>query len=155
MGFPFHGKFTGKPRMARKTKTRTQEIPAELFARWLVLQGLPAPVLEYKFHPRRKWRTDLAWPDLKLACEIEGGVFSRGRHVRPVGFLRDVEKYNAYAVMGWSLLRVVPSQVQDSDPFPQENPSLREIYGTKKKKRFQLPPATEVILAWFNERGLA
>ena len=151
MGFQFRGKFKSK---RRKAKPQKPENHAELLARWLVFHGLPAPVLEHKFHPHRKWRIDLAWPELKLAVEIEGGVFTRGRHVRPVGFLRDIEKYNTANVLGWSLLRVVPSQVEESDPTRQENPSLREIYG-RKKKRFKLPPATEVILAWFAERGLA
>jgi hypothetical protein len=50
---------------------------------------LPVPVLEHVFHPTRKWRFDLAWPDLmrpysaigtlapgpKLAVEIDGGTF--------------------------------------------------------------------------------
>ena len=44
-------------------------------ARWLFESyGLPKPVLEWKFHPKRKWQADLAWPELQIAVEIEGGV---------------------------------------------------------------------------------
>ena len=30
------------------------------------------PLREYKFHPRRDWRFDFAWPEKKLAVEIQG-----------------------------------------------------------------------------------
>jgi very-short-patch-repair endonuclease len=79
------------------------------------LAGLPEPVREYRFHSKRKWRIDLAWPDHKLAVEVEGGVWSRGRHVRPKGFLGDLEKYNTINLMGWSLLRVTPKQVRTGE----------------------------------------
>ena len=28
---------------------------------------------EYRFHPTRKWRFDYAWPENKIALEVEGG----------------------------------------------------------------------------------
>lgn len=63
------------------------------------------PVREYKFHPTRKWRIDFAWPEVKLAVEIEGAVWVQGRHTRGSGFVKDIEKYNALTELGWSLLR--------------------------------------------------
>lgn len=74
--------------------------------------GLPAPVPEFRFHPGRCWRLDYAWPDHKLALEVEGGVWTGGRHTRGAGFLRDMEKYNALAVAGWRLLRCTPADVR-------------------------------------------
>ena len=50
-----------------------------------------------------------------MALEIEGGVFSRGRHVRPMGFLADMEKYNAAAVLGWRVLRCTPDTLYHKD----------------------------------------
>ena len=73
--------------------------------------GLPAPEREYRFDPKRRWRFDFAWPSLKLAVEIEGGVWIRGRHVRPVGYLADLEKYNRAVVLGWRVLRYAPHQI--------------------------------------------
>jgi len=35
-------------------------------------EGLPAPVFEYRFHPSRKWRFDIAWPERRVAVEVEG-----------------------------------------------------------------------------------
>jgi very-short-patch-repair endonuclease len=61
--------------------------------------------LEHQFHAKRKWRFDMAIPSLKLAIEIEGAVYSNGRHTRGSGFLKDIEKYNQAALLGWTLLR--------------------------------------------------
>ena len=67
--------------------------------------GMPDPVEEYYFHPKRKWRFDRAWPQYLVAVELEGGVWSEGRHVRPQGFEGDCEKYNTAATFGWRVLR--------------------------------------------------
>ena len=73
--------------------------------------GLPAPIAEMRFHPARRWRFDFAWPDHRVAIEIEGGVWTAGRHTRGQGFLSDIEKYNAAAELGWRLLRYPPGRV--------------------------------------------
>lgn len=77
--------------------------------------GLPVPTPEYRFHPVRRWRVDYAWPDRKLAVEIEGGAWTGGRHTRGEGFLGDIEKYNALAYMGWRLLRFTPPQIKSGE----------------------------------------
>lgn len=70
---------------------------------------------EYLFHSERGWRFDFAWPDKMVAAEIEGGVFSGGRHVRGEGFSEDIEKYNQAVILGWKLLRFTPQQLE-ADP---------------------------------------
>lgn len=78
--------------------------------------GIPRPVLEYRFHKIRKWRVDLAWPEQKLAVEIEGGAFTGGRHTNSInGFLGDIEKYNALAFEHWFLLRTIPEDIKTGD----------------------------------------
>ncbi len=72
---------------------------------------LPPPIREYRFDSVRRWRFDFAWPALMLAVEVEGGIHSRGRHVRPQGFEKDCEKYNAAALAGWTVLRVTTAMV--------------------------------------------
>ena len=72
-------------------------------------------VPEYRFHPTRKWRMDWAWPKHKLALEIEGGAWTRGRHTRGKGFVADLEKYNTATVMGWRILRVTPKQFSSGE----------------------------------------
>jgi hypothetical protein len=68
----------------------------------------PEPVFEYEFHPARNWRFDLAWPSKKLALEVQGGLYTGGRHTTAQGFLNDMEKDNAAAVIGWRILKVTP-----------------------------------------------
>ena len=73
--------------------------------------GLPEPEFEWRFHPDRKWRFDLAWPGHRLALEVEGGVWTGGRHSRGKGMKADMEKYNAATLMGWRVLRCVPDDL--------------------------------------------
>lgn len=77
------------------------------FTDWLTCNGL-AFVREYQFDKanKRKWRIDYYLPELNLAIEVEGGVWSNGRHVRGKGFLKDMDKYNAITVAGIKLLRI-------------------------------------------------
>lgn len=60
---------------------------------------------EYKFNNNRKWRFDFALPEKKLAVEIDGGIWTNGRHVRGSGFLKDMEKLNSAVELGWKVLR--------------------------------------------------
>lgn len=73
---------------------------------------LPEPEREYRFCRGRRWRFDFAWPERKLALEIEGGTYSGGRHVRGDGFEADCEKYNTAALLGWTVLRVTGRMVR-------------------------------------------
>jgi hypothetical protein len=83
----------------------------DLLDRLLAAAGLPVPLREYRFHPVRRWRFDLAWPAFWVAAEIEGGYATGGRHVRPKGFLGDLEKYTEAACLGWRILRLTPRQL--------------------------------------------
>jgi len=78
--------------------------------------GLPAPEAEYRFHEKRKWRFDFAWPDSMVAVEIEGGTFVRGRHTRGMGHHKDCEKYNQATLLGWRVLRFTALHLRD-DPM--------------------------------------
>jgi very-short-patch-repair endonuclease len=73
---------------------------------------LPVPEKEYRFHPTRRWRFDYAFPLTMLAIEIDGGAFSGGRHTRGAGFVKDMEKLNEAAILGWRVLRFTPDQVK-------------------------------------------
>lgn len=79
----------------------------------LAAAAIPAPVAEHRFHPRRRWRFDFAWPDRLVAVEVEGGTFSGGRHSRGRGFAADAEKYSEAAIAGWLVIRVTTDMVLD------------------------------------------
>ena len=68
-------------------------------------------VKEFRFHPTRRWRFDYAILSHKIALEVEGGVFTGGRHTRSKGFLGDMEKYNEAARLGWTVVRVIPAEL--------------------------------------------
>jgi hypothetical protein len=85
----------------------------DLFVACCVAAGLPKPVEEHRFHESRQWRFDYAWPDRRVALEIEGGVYSGGRHVRGKGFEADAEKYNHATLCGWRVFRVTTSMLSD------------------------------------------
>lgn len=67
---------------------------------------------EYKFHPTRKWRADFLITGTKILVEVEGGIWSGGRHTRGKGYVGDMEKYNEAAMMGFTVLRFSTEQVK-------------------------------------------
>ena len=88
---------------------------------------LPEPESEYRFHPVRKWRLDHAWPDRKLAVEVQGGIFSHGRHVRGAAMLKEFEKLNTAAAMGWRFLYFTPGQIADGSAMPVIESALKGL----------------------------
>jgi len=111
-------------------KARSKE---ELFAFQCRAMRLPPVVTQFRFAadapvpgqrgkpPKpRQWRFDFAWPEYRLAVEIEGLVVRRiggqlivtGRHASVKGFKDDCEKYAAAALLGWTVLRFEQSQVK-------------------------------------------
>lgn len=78
--------------------------------------GLPVPVREYRFHPTRKWRFDFLF-DCNVAVEVQGGLFSGGRHVRGAALLQEYDKINSAQIMGFIVLMVTPQQVENGEMF--------------------------------------
>jgi len=97
----------------KKQKSVLKAPKIDLFATLCEIEGIPKPETEYRFHANRKWRMDYAWPAKKVFLEVEGGVFSGGRHTRGKGFVADMEKYNAAAAAGWTLIRCVPDDLKN------------------------------------------
>ncbi|MWO66465.1 hypothetical protein GQM96_24295, partial [Escherichia coli] len=85
----------------------------ERFARDLRALKVLEPTREHRFAPPRRWRFAFAWPAFMLAVEIEGGVWTNGRHTRGSGFVADCEKYNAATLAGWKVLRFTEGAVLD------------------------------------------
>jgi very-short-patch-repair endonuclease len=66
---------------------------------------------EYQFAPPRRWKFDFALLSNSIAIECEGGVYGRGRHTRPKGFIADCEKYTEAAIKGFKVLRFTTDQI--------------------------------------------
>lgn len=80
---------------------------------------------QYCFHATRKWRFDFAWPQRKVALEVDGGVHTGGRHTRGAGFTEDCEKVNAAVILGWRVLRVTGEHVKGGEAIQWVESLLR------------------------------
>lgn len=87
------------------------------------------PQREYLFAAGRKWRFDFAWPEYKIAVEVEGGTaFGLSRHSRGKGIEGDMEKYNRAAREGWIVLRYSTAMVL----FGAAIDEVLEVLGEQK-----------------------
>ena len=122
-----------KPKANRKSKPRSkpnQQEPSE--GELILMRDLRALGIgfehEYKFHPTRKWRADFLISNTKILIEVEGGIWSQGRHTRGTGYIGDMEKYNAAAILGFQVLRFSTQQVKSGLAVQQIEQLVR---GTK------------------------
>ncbi len=62
---------------------------------------------EYRFHPERRFKFDIAFPELMIAVEYEGLVATgkKGGHQTKAGYAANCTKYNLAASMGWKVYR--------------------------------------------------
>lgn len=72
-------------------------------------------ISEYRFSPDRKWRLDFYLPEYAVGLEIEGAIWTRGRHTRGEGYQNDIEKYNHATISGIKLLRFPVEWVLNGD----------------------------------------
>lgn len=89
--------------------------------------GVPEPVREFRFHPTRRWRFDFAWPEQKVAAEVEGGTWTGGRHTRGSGFEKDCEKYNAATALGWRVFRFTAGMVNSGEALNTIEAALEDL----------------------------
>lgn len=100
----------------------------EAMERRLAYCTLGRPVKEFLFCPSRKWRADFAYVNERILIEVDGGAFCGGRHNRGVGFNKDIEKLNTATIMGYSVLRYTP---ENMDTVCQDIQSLLNRRVTK------------------------
>lgn len=113
---------------------------AELLFAQIADAGLPEPEREVRIHPGRRWKADYAYTAAKLVIEVEGGVwmahkgakrcdscgvFPRGRHLTPEGFERDAEKYNAFALLGYRVLRFTSRAIRSGRAIEEVRLALK------------------------------
>jgi len=80
----------------------------ELFNRLKQLDSATAmEVPFYRFMPtKRRFRADFLCPNLKMIVEVNGGQFTRGRHVRGgKGYETDLEKINLAQMHEYKVLQ--------------------------------------------------
>jgi very-short-patch-repair endonuclease len=111
-----------RPSKAVATKRVAAKVPGGihahehgLFYSLLRREGLPLPETEARFHPTRDWRFDFLWRAERVFLEVDGGIWLKGggRHTRGSGWLKDTDKLNAAAALGYRHLRCTPQQLHD------------------------------------------
>lgn len=94
---------------------------------------------EYSFHPTRKWRFDYYFPSVKIAIEVDGGLFNAyqgkhaGRHSGGAGQKTDMDKGNAAAAMDILVFHFIPDEM-----FALENRKLLEQAISMRKSKINL-----------------
>ncbi len=145
---------------AEERKQKRGRPLGEVLSEQLVLARLPEPEAEYMFHEpyagekQRRWRFDLAYPNQRIAIEIEGGTYTvkcgrckgegwtptggkctgckgsgraPGGHTNVKGIRSDIEKYNTAACQGWKLFRVLADDVRRGNAIGQLLPLLSRL----------------------------
>ena len=92
----------------------------------------PVPAQEVLFHPTRKWRFDLAWPELKVAVEYQGGIFSRqASHSSISHIMRDQQKGNEAQLHGWIVIYANAATVNSGQAIDWINRAIELRKGEK------------------------
>lgn len=101
-------------RGTKRPKVKSPKVPNEFESKLaLELKALKIDFeQEFKFHPSRKWRADFHLKGRMILIEVEGGIWSSGRHTRGKGYLGDMEKYNAATMLGYQVIRFSAEQVK-------------------------------------------
>lgn len=109
----------------------------------LQAMGLPF-VTEHRFC-KRMWRFDFAIPELMIAIECEGGIFTNGRHTRGRAYESDMEKYNAAALLGWRVLRFSGDMIKNGYAARIIGRTIAEM--RTMQERFWNVPVSEYLLS--------
>ena len=106
---------------SKRPKVKGEKIPNEFEAKLAgELKTLKIEFeQEFEFHPKRKWRADFHLVGKKILVEVEGAIWSGGRHTRGKGYIGDMEKYNAATMMGFQVIRFSTDQVKSGHAIQQ------------------------------------
>lgn len=96
---------------ARMNEAAAKKATATLTHQLTHLYSIPPPVLEHVFYPERGFRLDLAWPEVLLGVDEQGGQRKSGKHNRPDGYARDLEKLALLQWRGWVIIWATPELI--------------------------------------------
>ena len=90
--------------------------------------GLPTGVGQHPVIAGRLFRFDRAWPDHKVAVEIQGGVWMpKSAHNTGSGIERDCLKLSMAAALGWRVLPITRSMIESGEAIRWIGLALGEI----------------------------
>ncbi len=76
--------------------------------------GIKPPIKEFRFCPDRRWRADFVWvfdpaenkKHKGVILEINGAVWTKGKHTYGKQLLDEYEKLNTASMDGWIVIQV-------------------------------------------------
>lgn len=105
-----------RPRRSRQhTPGKPLSVEALRIRAWCRAEGLPMPMVDYRFVPGRRsnFELDYAWPNVDggggFAIEVQGGIWRKGGGAHQgKGHQRDMRKLNLAQSLGWTVLQFEP-----------------------------------------------
>lgn len=92
---------------------------------------IPMAELEHKFTDVADWRLDFAWPQWKIAVEVNGGIWAQLPSHTGAGHIRDMKKITQAQIEGWIVLQVTPQQRDNGEMMLL----IKQAIATKTKQR--------------------
>ena len=121
-------KLSKKPRRTKRRVTvKKERVVSEgeaTFAQHLKSYNIEFQA-EFQFNPERRWRADFYIVGSNILIEVEGGIWSSGRHTRGKGYIADMEKYNSAQLLGYSVYRYSTEQVKSGKAIDE----IRRLVG--------------------------
>ena len=90
---------------------------------------------EVRFCPKRRFRFDFLEPKSKVAIEINGGNYARGRHTRPQALESEYEKILLAASLGYTYIILTESMIYNEEK--DFLGTMETIIGSKINGYFQ------------------
>ncbi|QOW46951.1 MULTISPECIES: hypothetical protein [Acinetobacter] len=110
----YKAKYAKPRRSKRRVTVKKERVVSEgeaTLAQHLKLYNIEFQA-EFQFNPERRWRADFYIVGSNVLIEVEGGIWSSGRHTRGKGYIADMEKYNSATALGYSVYRYSTEQVK-------------------------------------------
>lgn len=95
--------------------TRKGDLLVLFTSYWDMLGDGTAYETDYKGLKPRKFEFDIAFVDCRVAVEVDGGIWTSGRHTRGAGYTNDCIKNNLAITKGWVVFRFTPDMLKN-DP---------------------------------------
>lgn len=98
---------------AAQRKAAAERLVKQFRLAWMAAGRVPVSELRTEHRPwiNTRHRIDFAHIQTRVAIEIEGGIWTQGRHTRGEGFEADCLKYNRLTMDGWAVIRLTSSML--------------------------------------------
>ena len=100
---------------------------------------------QFAKHLKRKFRFDFCHHASRVAIELQGGVYSRGAHVRPAGYRKDCEKALIARELMWTTVQLTTDMVTEE--------FLNRVIDLIASRRFIRGPHCDCVVVYVSPNG--